>query len=115
MKAKIIYTLIVCTTCIASTFVTIKSYKSNRSAIMNLAFNNIQALAEYESDGGDGGEGEDGGVSTMRCGKNLEPSSDDAFHYKCNSNTTTNRMYKCPGSLSKGAINPFEDSYSCML
>ena len=106
MKAKIIYTLIVCTTCIASTFVTIKSYKSNRTAIMNLAFNNIQALAEYESDGG---------VSTMRCGKNLEPSSDDAFHYKCNSNTTTNRMYKCPGSLSKGAINPFEDSYSCML
>lgn len=108
MKAKLIYVFIVC---VVTTMITIKSYNSNKTAIMNIAFENIEALAE----GGEVDGGGEEGVRTARCGKTLEPSPDDAFHYKCNPKTETNTMYKCPGAVSKGAINSFEGHFSCIL
>lgn len=115
MKARLIYVIILCA---VTTLITIKSYNSNRTAIMNIALNNIEALAESEDgESGESGEagGGGGGIRTARCGKTLEPSPDDAFHYKCNPKTDSNTMYKCPGVVSKGAINSFEGHFSCVL
>lgn len=102
MKTKLVYVFSVCT---VAAFIVFTSVKSNRTAVMDIALYNIEAMAD---------SGEEG-VKTARCGKNLTPTATDAFHYKCNSSTTTSVMYKCPGVVHKGDINEFEGTFRCML
>lgn len=97
MKTKLI------SVTIAFAVIAFISYKSSKMSIADIALDNIEALA-------DPGEG---GIHTVRCGKDLYPSTDNAYHFKCNSSTTTNTIYSCPNVVSPGDINSFEGTFYC--
>lgn len=99
MKAKLFYVLVIG---IVIGVTMTMSYKSSAKAMFDIALENIESMAADE-----------GWVSISRCGKRLSPTSNDAYHYKCESSTNENTIYKCPSSLTRGEINTFEGHYSC--
>lgn len=78
--------------------VTITVIKSTNELVsLNLAMNNIEALASDEAGGS--------GTDIKKCVIDITTADSGTYYLKCDKNTTSSTIYKCPTVATQGYMN----------